>query len=182
MSTLRVCTLFEKVREGDADARDALYEISFSRLRLIAASLLSRERRCHTLQPTALVGELFFKLRGFEHRILDEDHFFGVAARAMRQVLIDHARVRKAAKKIAPELVPELLASRTHANPELRLTVKTVFQALRRLDPRAAETVWLRSVEELTLGEVSRRQGREVWRVRADYDFGTRWMADRIRP
>lgn len=54
---------------------------------MIAASLLSRERRGHTLQPTALVAELFFKLRGFEHRILDEDHFFGLAARAMRQVL-----------------------------------------------------------------------------------------------
>ena len=149
---------------------------------MIAASLLSRERRGHTLQPTALVGELFFKLRGFEHRILDADQFFGMAARAMRQVLIDHARVRHSAKKVAPEAVPELLSNRNDAAPELRLTVKSVFQALKRLDPAAAETVWLRSVEGLTLGEVSRKQGREVWRVRADYDFGVRWMADRIQP
>ena len=181
MSTSHAGALFDKVRAGDSAARDVLYENCFARLHLIAASLLSRECRGHTLQPTALVGELFFKLRGFEHRILNEDHFFGMAARAMRQVLIDHARVRNSRRKVAAEAIPELLSQRSAADAELWLTVKTVFRALKGLDPVAAETVWLRSVEELTLGEVSRRQCREVWRVRADYDFGTRWMADRVR-
>ena len=163
MAALPVGSIFVKVREGDAGARDALCENSFTRLRLIAASLLSRERWGHTLQPTTFVADLFFKLRGFEHRILDENHFFGIAARAMRQVLIDHARVRKS--KVAPEAVHELLSSRYDTDPELRITVKAVFQALKRLNPPATQTVWLRSVEGVTLGEISRRQGREVWRV-----------------
>ena len=170
-------TLLDKIRSGDSRAQSALYEGAYLRLRLIASSLLGRERRGHTLQPTALVGELFLKLRGFEKRILDEDHFFGLAARAMRQVLIDHARARKGSKRVAVDSA--LL--RKHDQPELRLTARTVFQQLEELDPTAASTVWLRSVEGLTLAEVSRIQKREIWRVRADYDYGVRWMADRVQ-
>lgn len=169
--------LLEKVREGDSRAQSALYENAYGRLRLIASSLLGRERRGHTLQPTALIGELFLKLRGFERRILDEDHFFGLAARAMRQVLIDHGRARKAAKKVHADAAP----ARKHDEPELLLTAKTVFLQLQELDPTAAATVWLRSVEGLTLAEVSRIQNREIWRVRADHDFGVRWMANRVQ-
>ena len=121
MSTSHAGALFDKVRAGDSAARDVLYENCFARLHLIAASLLSRECRGHTLQPTALVGELFFKLRGFEHRILNEDHFFGMAARAMRQVLIDHARVRNSRRKVAAEAIPEMLSQRSAADAELWL-------------------------------------------------------------
>ena len=175
-------SLFEKARLGDSVARDVVYKLAFHRLRGIASALLRRERPGHTLQPTALVSELFLKLHTLETRILSEDHFFRMSARAMRQVLIDHARVRRPAK-IPLELIPELLlpANQNVANPETLLAVKMAFEKLRTMDPQVAETVWLRSVEGLTIHETSRVQRREVWRVRADYDFGLQWMANRLK-
>jgi RNA polymerase sigma-70 factor (ECF subfamily) len=175
-------SLFEKARLGDSIARDAVYKLAFYRLRGIASALLRRERPGHTLQPTALVSELFLKLRGIESRILSEDHFFRISARAMRQVLIDHSRVKRPLKKVSPELVPELLRpANQSASPESLLAAKMVFEKLQTLDPSVAETVWLRSVEGLTVQEMSRTQNREVWRVRADYDFGLQWMANQLK-
>src|SRR5437667_6269373 len=119
-------SLFEKARLGDGVARDAVYKLAFYRLRVIASALLRRERPGHTLQPTALVSELFLKLHRLETRILSEDHFFRISARAMRQVLIDHSRGSKAARTVSVEMIPELLppASRNSASPESFLAVR----------------------------------------------------------
>jgi RNA polymerase sigma factor (TIGR02999 family) len=175
--------LFEKARHGDRIARDAVYSLAFYRLRGIASALLRRERPDHTLQPTALVSEVFLKLHKIDATILNEDHFFRISARAMRQVLIDHSRVRRPAVKVPPERVSELLLSTTRDSPppEAVLAVRMVFEKLRRLDPVVADTVWRRSVEGLTINELSRLQTREVWRVRADFDFGLQWMANRLK-
>jgi RNA polymerase sigma factor (TIGR02999 family) len=171
--------LVERARLGDRFAREAIYQLAFHRLKSIAGALLRRERPGHTLQPTALVNELFIKLQRFEARIVDEDHFFRVAARAMRQVLIDHSRTRFRARKISLERIAELLAAdRSHG--EAVITVKLVFEKLRELDPEVAQTVWMRSVEGLTALELAKAQNRELWRVRADYDFGLQWMATRL--
>src|SRR5437868_8841247 len=176
-------SLFEKAQLGDNAAQDAVYRLAFYRLKTIASALLRRERAGHTLQPTALVSELFIKLHRIETRILSEDHFFHLSARAMRQVLIDHSRIRKPAPKVSIELIRELLPPRNPgmADPESALTVKIVFEKLRSIDPQVAETVWLRCVEGLTVAEMSRSQSREEWRVRADYDFGLQWMANRLK-
>ena len=173
--------LLERARRNSY-AENAFYKVAFYRLRAIASALLKKERAGHTLQPTALVSELFLKLRGLETRILGEEHFFRIAAGAMQQVLIDSARAKAALKRIPPQLVSELLPGldRTHADAELRLTLKIILERLRGIDRMAAETVWLRSVEGLTIEEVSRSQSRETWRVRADYDFGLRWLADQL--
>jgi RNA polymerase sigma factor (TIGR02999 family) len=174
--------LLEKVHKGDGIARNAIYGLAFQRLRGIASSLLRCERFGHTLQPTALVSEAFLKLRRMESGILNEDHFFRVAARAMRQVLIDYARVKGAAKHVPPERIPVMLgAGGNDVEPELRMAVRSVFEQLRAADPAIAATVWLRSVEGLSLEEVCRRQGRKMWRVRADYEFGLAWMSERLR-
>lgn len=174
--------LIEKAQRGDSLARDAMYKLAFCRLRGIASALLCRERAGHTLQPTALVSELFLKLHRLEMRILNEDHFFRVSARAMRQVLIDHARGKKAGK-LPLEAIPRLLQHdlRDAADWESSLAVKMVFEDLRSMDPEVAETVWRRCIEGQTIQEMSHLQGREPWRVRADYDFGLRWMANRLK-
>jgi RNA polymerase sigma factor (TIGR02999 family) len=174
--------LLELARRGDAKAREAVYAVSFTRLRAIASSLLHHERRNHTLQPTALVGELFLKLQRLRVPVVDEDHFFRLSARAMRQVLIDHARRRGPVEQWEPESAAELLA-KAHsgaADYEALITVRVAFKRLEELDRLAAQAVWLRAVEGLTLSRVSEVQRREIWRVRADYDFGIRWLSDRI--
>jgi RNA polymerase sigma-70 factor (ECF subfamily) len=175
-------SLLEKAQLGDGIARDAVYRLAFLRLRGIASALLRRERPGHTLQPTALISELFLKLNRMETQVLNEEHFFRISARAMRQVLIDHARTRKPVKKIPPELIAQLLlpASAEPGMTEARLAVKIVFEKLRVMDAEVAETVWHRAVEGLTVSEMSLLQRREAWRVRADYDFGLQWMANRL--
>ena len=175
-------SLFEKAQRGDNLARDTVYKLAFCRLRAIASALLRRERSGHTLQPTALVSELFLKLHRLQTHILDEDHFFRMSARAMRQVLIDHARVRASVPKTSLDRIPELLLPQFHAaSPESHVAARLVFEKLRAMDSRVAETVWLRAVEGVTVRELSQQQNREPWRVRADYDFGVQWMAGRLR-
>src|SRR5262245_59089321 len=175
--------LFEKAQRGDSLDRDAVYKLPFYLLRGISSALLRRERPGHTLQPTALISELFLKLQRREIEILNEDHFFRMSARAMRQVLIDHARVRKSGERVPVERIPELVvpAGRRASHPELRLAVRQAFERLKAMDALVAETVWLRTVEGVSAHELSRMQGRAEWRVRADYDFGVQWMAGRLK-
>jgi RNA polymerase sigma factor (TIGR02999 family) len=175
--------LFAKVQQGNHFAQNAFYGMTFCRLRSIARKLLQKERPGHTLQPTALVSELFLKLRGLETQILGEEHFFSIAARAMQQVLIDSARTRSAQKRIPPERIAAFVTASGSGvvNPEVCLTVKMIFDRLRQIDSTAADIVWLRCVEGLTIEEVSRLQGREFWRVRADYDYGLQWMAKQLK-
>ncbi|MCA9729813.1 MAG: RNA polymerase subunit sigma-70, partial [Candidatus Eisenbacteria bacterium] len=92
--------LLQSVSGEDPESVARVFEIVHRELRDVAAGHLRRERRGHSLQPTALVHEAYLRLIGnndehWEHRA----HFFGVAARAMRQVLVDHARARGAAKR-----------------------------------------------------------------------------------
>ena len=172
------------LNSNDGAARDRLLGHVHEDLRRIARAELSRHRRGDTLNTQALVNEAYLKLFGgaaatFENR----KHFFATAARAMRQVLIDHSRVTKPGRKVQLDEIRELLlpATQEATSPEVALAVKMVFEELRKMDPKVAETVWLRTVEGLTTAELSRFQGREVWRVRADYDFGLQWMANRLK-
>jgi RNA polymerase sigma-70 factor (ECF subfamily) len=95
-----VTQLLAAHRDGDRDALDRLVELIYHDLHRIAAGYLGRERAAHTLQPTALVNEAYLRLvraeeAGYENR----SHFLGIAARVMRQVLVDHARKHGAGKR-----------------------------------------------------------------------------------
>ena len=91
--------LFQETQQGNRFAQNAFYGMTFRRLRSIASMLLQKERAGHTLQATALVSELFLKLRGLGTQILGEEHFFRVAARLMRHILVDYARRHAAVKR-----------------------------------------------------------------------------------
>lgn len=95
-----VTRLLRVAHDGDPAALDRVYDLVYGELRQIAAARLRHEREGHTLQPTALVNEAFLKLAGSPAPdVRDRQHFLGIAARAMRQVLVDHARRRSAAKR-----------------------------------------------------------------------------------
>ena len=87
-------------RDGDGEARDQLFALVQPQLRQLAARMLQRERRDHTLEPNAVVNELCLRLIGNEPlSYQDRAHFFAVAAQTMRRILIDHARARAAGKR-----------------------------------------------------------------------------------
>src|SRR5713226_1916564 len=95
-----VTSLLDRIRTGDAAARERLIAVLYPELRKVAAKLLRPDRRGRTLQPTALVHELFLKLVGQQNATWqDRTHFFAVAAQLMRRILVDHARRRSTCKR-----------------------------------------------------------------------------------
>jgi RNA polymerase sigma-70 factor (ECF subfamily) len=94
-----VSRLLERVGNGDQAAWDELLPRLYTTLHLIAHRLMNDQARGHTLQTTALVHEAFLKMAGGEQRWETRRHFERVAARAMRTVLVDHARARNAQKR-----------------------------------------------------------------------------------
>src|SRR4051812_14116340 len=90
----RLTLLLRSARHGNAASAQLVYELAFARFRRIAAALLSRHRSHLTLQPTALVSELYLKLKGLRIPIENSSHLFHIAARAMNQVLAARGRTR----------------------------------------------------------------------------------------
>lgn len=173
--------LFARSQAGCIEASALLYDLSFQRLRRMARQLMSRESPGHTLPPTALVSELFLKLRSYRQPLNSDDHFFLIAARAMRQVLVDHSRVRGKKKRLTThELLDSIPAAFEPARQtESFLAIRSLMEQLEELDPRAVEAMRLRYLEGRTFEDIARTQRREVWRIRADIRFGLQWLADR---
>jgi RNA polymerase sigma factor (TIGR02999 family) len=95
-----ISALLQKMNAGDKGAEDALLTGLYRELRRLAAGYLRGDRRDHTLQPTALVNEAYVKMLGLQKvSWQNRAHFLGVAARVMRQILIDYARARMTAKR-----------------------------------------------------------------------------------
>jgi RNA polymerase sigma factor (TIGR02999 family) len=142
---------------GDKQAFNELAPLVYPELRRLAAGYIRRERRDHTLQPTAVVHEAYLRLAG-QQRV--EAHcrsqFFAIAANLMRQVLVDHARRHRAAKRGSGNKVSLDLADA--AGPSMQLDVIALDEALDRLshlDPRQSRIVELRFFGGLTEEEVA---------------------------
>lgn len=130
---------------GDKEAAAKLFPLVYRELRRVAAGMMYRERSGHTLQPTAVVHEAYIRLTGGTNPTLqNRAHFFALAARAMRQVLVDHAR-RKLATKRGGELGPPIeledhLALTEQQSDEV-LAIHEALERLQELDPRQAQIV-----------------------------------------
>jgi len=102
-----ITQLLRQWSDGRGEAFRELLSIAYDRLRLIARSCVSRERPDHTLQPTALVGELYLRLAGAKLADWkDREHFYSFCARAMRWILTDHARARAREDSRIQRLLP----------------------------------------------------------------------------
>ena len=134
------------------------------------------------MRATALVSELFLqKLRHITAPLAKREHFFSIAAHAMRQVLIEDARRRSALRRVAAHAVTDLLAlsGEDTLAAEDRFAVRQVFQALAKMVRAAAESMRLRFLEGLTISQTAERMGKPAWKVRNDCDFGLDWMGGR---
>jgi RNA polymerase sigma-70 factor (ECF subfamily) len=164
---------------GDDAASDRLMALVYDELRRLARSHLRRERGGHTLQPTALVHEAFLRLVGSEPQDWkSRAHFYGVAARVMRQVLVDHARSAAAAKRGGlAEKIPLADAGELAQGGEVDFAaLDTALQELSRDYPRAGKVVELRffgGMTALEIGEVLQVADRTVER---DWEFARWWL------
>lgn len=98
-SQSNISLLLNQVGQGDASAKEQLFQVVYSQLILLAEKQMGQERRDHTLIPPALVNEAYFKLESDIGDMENRRQFYGAAVNAMRQVLIDHARQKNAAKR-----------------------------------------------------------------------------------
>lgn len=164
----------------DPAAFEALLPHVYQELRHLAAVRLRHERPDHTLQPTALVHEAYLKLAGGAARSFsDRGHFFRVAARAMRQVLVDHARARRTAKRNAEAAGPPVSLPGGPGLDDL-LAVDAALDRLAQLDPRQARVIELRFFAGLGIEETAAALGISPATVKRDWLVARAWLQQEI--
>jgi RNA polymerase sigma-70 factor, ECF subfamily len=172
-------------RAGDVAARDQLFAVVHPELRHIAASLLRRERPDHTLEPGAVINELYLRLSsGQPLPYADRAHFFAVAAQTMRRVLVDYARARVAEKRGGVRhRVPlsEAGGWDSAVSCEQLIDLDAELAALSAADARAARVVELRFFGGLHEEEVAEALGVSVITVKRDWKAARAWLAARLQ-
>jgi RNA polymerase sigma-70 factor (ECF subfamily) len=174
-----VTSLLDRLRGGDRTAFDPLVAIVYPELHRIAAGYLRQERPSHTLQPTALVNEAYLRLVGSKRPdYRDRAHFFGIAANVMRQVLVEHARARGAAKRGGGVVTIALNESldAASASPPPVIAIDDALRSLAAIDENKARFVELRFFGGLTAEEIAEFQSVSVHRVRHEMRLALAWL------
>jgi len=176
----QVTRLLVDWQHGDKAALDHLMPLVYHELRKLAAGYLKDERRNHTLQPTALIHEAYLKM-------VDQDlpewqnraHFFGVAARLMRQILVDHARTRGASKRggvqptVSLEDAPPVF---TLEDATSLLILDDALTKLASFDERKSRVVEMRAFGGMTVEDTARALGVSEPTVKRDMRLAQAWL------
>jgi RNA polymerase sigma factor (TIGR02999 family) len=177
--THEVTLLLAEWAKGNAEALEKLTPLVYNRLRELAASYLRKERPGHTLQPTEVVHEAYLRLvdqtsPNWQSRA----HFYGVAARLMRQILVDHARLRRAGKRMGSKVKVSLdEALSFHKEPPADLiALDSSLNALEKIDARKCKAVELRYFGGLSLEETAQALDVSVITVRRDLKMAEAWL------
>ncbi len=177
-----ITALLRDWRQGDLAARDQLVAVLYPELRALADRQLRGERANHTLQPTALVNEAYLRLSGLERMdFQDRSHFVRMAARVMREVLVDHARRRQAAKRDGGHRVTLTgleVASETGTVDALALD--GALTRLEQIDPDKARVVELRYFGGLTIEETAEAMGSSPATVKRHWQSARAWLFDAL--
>lgn len=175
----KVTALLQAWRSGDASAEADLLPLIYDDLRMRAARYLRQERHNHTLQPTALVNEAYLRLADQRHvDWQDRAHFFAIAAKMMRRVLLDSARKHKSEKRgggqavVSLEVLEDLPAL---ALPDL-LPLDEALNGLAKLDPERAQVVELRFFGGLTVEETAAVLGCSTATVVRQWRTARAWL------
>ena len=174
-----VTGILHEWRTGDKSAAERLFPLVYDELKRQAQRYLSRERSDHTLQPTALVHEAYLKM--IDQTVLSAEnrtHFFGIASRVMRQILVDHARSHNAEKRGGAaqrfsiedfDILPEQSAADI-------LQLEEALQKLEAIDERKASVVDMRFFGGLKEFEIAEVLGITEKTVRRDWQFAKLWL------
>jgi RNA polymerase sigma factor (TIGR02999 family) len=181
-----ITELIRRWGSGDKDAADRLFPLIYQELRRMARGYLQGEAPGHTLQATAIVHELYLKLLDQELQLQDRGHFYAVAARQMRHLLIDHARAGRAekrgGKRARADLAPADLAM--IAAPEGKafaaLALDEALTELEKLDERVAKVVELRYFAGLSEAEAAETMDISVATLKRDWQFAQTWLRSRL--
>jgi RNA polymerase sigma factor (TIGR02999 family) len=177
-SPSNITLLLMKMKGHQQDAAPRLFELLYNELRRLARRHLHNERSDHTLQATALVHETYCRLINAQQDWRNCTHFFAVASAAMRRILVDHARAKRAAKrpgshqKVDLDEAP-LFCRETYDDV---ITLDLALGRLSRIDPRQALIVELRYFGGLTADEAAEALGISTITVQRDWAVAKAWL------
>ncbi|MFN5946385.1 MAG: ECF-type sigma factor [Phycisphaerae bacterium] len=175
--------MIDNAKSGDATSSEVLVNALYDRLRSLAAATLQSEQVGHTLQPTALVHEAWIKLAASEN--LDQagrNTFMAAAAKTMRRVLIDHARIKKAQKRGGGEMKVELTDAESPA-PSTEVDIEALDVALDEFAakyPRQHRVVEMKYFANLTVKQIAEILGLGERSVANDWVFASAWLRSRL--
>jgi RNA polymerase sigma factor (TIGR02999 family) len=180
-----ITALLRRHHRGDRDAFDRLVSVVYDHLRRVAGGQLARGWPGNTVTATTLVHEAYVQLvkeTGVDWQ--DRHHFFAICARAMRRILVDHARRRSAAKRAGgrARLALEDVDPTLEAQTELVVAVDQALASLEALDERLARVVECRFFAGLTEAETARALGTSVRSVQRDWLRGRAWLLKALGP
>jgi RNA polymerase sigma-70 factor, ECF subfamily len=179
-----ITQLLQEWREGKGEILDRLMPLIYDELHRQASRYLRKERAGHTLQTTALINEAYLKLIDQRDVVWqNRNHFFAIAAQAMRRILVDYARERHREKRGgAAENLP-LDEAAFVVSPEKGVDLVALDEALNRLaklDERQARVVELRYFSGLSIDETAEILGVSNVTVRRDWDFAKAWLHSQL--
>lgn len=174
---MEITGLLERIRDGDHAALNALIPLVYGELKRLASSHLRREAKAGPLQTTALVHEAFLRLaKGNQPAYENRSHFYGIASRVMRQILVELARARATEKRNAEEVslteIPDL-------GPQADRTLLLINDALERLaqsDSRKVELIEMRYFGGMTAEETAEALSISVHLVRRELRLAQAWL------
>ena len=184
-NTQHITALLHDWKDGKKDAFDELFPLVYNELRRRASVYLRNERKGHTLQTTALVNEAYLKL--FDQNELeyeDRNHFFAIAANAMRRILVDYARARKRKKRGGKDENLPLDEARFVSTNEKSVDLVRLDEALNELakfDERQSKVVELKYFGGMTNDETAKVLGISNVTVRRDWNMAKAWLHQQIK-
>jgi len=179
-----VTDLLRAWSRGDQTARDRLIPFVYNDLRRRARAALRREHAQHGLQATALVHEAFLRLVSLKTLDWqDRDHFYAVAARVMRQVLVDHARARRAEKRGSGEepLSLDSVLVLTGERPAALIALDDALTELESFDPHKSRVVDLHFFGGLSLEETATALAISHGKAKRDWSLARAWLFQYLR-
>lgn len=180
MDAGEVTLMLDRVASGDREAAEALMPLVYDELRRISGSMMKHQPGSHTLQPTALVNEAFLRLIGATGGFANRMHFMAVASVAMRQILTDYARRKRAAKRGGGTARStgevEQVADPTGQQID-PVALDDALTKLAAMDPRRHRVVELRFFGGLTVDEAATLLGVSKSTVEADWRSARAWLA-----
>ena len=166
------------LQAGGNESLDKLLPLIYDELKRMAASIFRNERSSHTLQPTALVHEAYLKLSVGDVKWQNRAHFFGIAANAMRQILVNHAKARNGQKRGGGRtlLALDSSVSFSYERDIDLLAINELLDRLARLDPRQAKLTELRFFGGLTVDEAAVVMGTSAATLGREWKMAKSWL------
>ena len=181
-SPQNITQLLAEWRDGNQSALDQLYPLVYDELHRLARRYMSRERKGHTLQTTALINEAYVRLVGQKVNWANRSHFFAISAQIMRRILIDHARRHAYAKRGggAQQVSLEEAAAVTPDQSAELIRLDEALTSLAEMDPRRSQVVELRYFGGLNNEEIAGVLNVSENTVTRDWNMARAWLYQQL--